>query len=423
MEKYRDMSWDYRKEDTKQLTHCFHKYPAMMIPQVAGRLIDGYIALNPFCQVVLDPFCGSGTVLVEAKRRSLESWGIDINPLARLIAKAKTTFIDLDLLEATHKILIKQLRYIFFNPEEFAKRVTIPNFFNIEYWFKPKVIESLSVIKNEIMQIEDPDILNFYEIVFSETVRGCSNVRGGEFKLFRIPPEKLEKYTPNVLATFSQKAERNLKGFRDYFTELNGKKYWDVPVHILDEDTRFKTTIPDESVDLIVTSPPYGDSKTTVAYGQYSRLSLQWLDFEDSICRSIDKTSLGGNHPWDEAVFHVSKTFKHVWEKINNKDNKRALDVLSFYNDVLLCIEELDRIMKERSRLCFVIGNRTVKGVTIPTDEILVEMFERFGFGHRETIIRDIPNKTMPLKNSPTNEPGKVGKTMWNEHIVIVERS
>jgi len=127
----------------------------------------------------------------------------------------------------------------------------------------------------------------------------------------------LKKYNPTVLATFLQKAERNLKGFRDYFTELNDKKYWGVPVHILDEDTRFKTTIPDESVDLIVTSPPYGDSKTTVAYGQYSRLSLQWLDFEDSICRSIDKISLGGNYPGDEAVLHVSKTLKRSWGEIN----------------------------------------------------------------------------------------------------------
>ncbi|RLG34955.1 hypothetical protein DRN97_01130 [Methanosarcinales archaeon] len=75
-------------------------------------------------------------------------------------------------------------------------------------------------------------------------------MRGGEFKLFRILPEKLKNYNPNVLATFLQKAERNLKAFRDYFTELSDKKYLDVPVHILDEDTRFKTSVPDESVEV-----------------------------------------------------------------------------------------------------------------------------------------------------------------------------
>lgn len=422
MKKYRDEGWDFRKEDTKQLTHCFHKYPAMMIPQVAGRLIDKYIALKSSCQVVLDPFCGSGTVLVEAKRRGLESWGIDINPLARLVAKAKTTPIDLNRLETAHGKLTKKLKGIFFNPKEFAKRVSIPKFFNIEYWFKPNVIESLSVIKSAIMDIENQDILDFYKVVFSETVRECSNVRVGEFKLFRIPPEKLKDYNPNALVIFSKKAERNLKGFQDYLVKLNDKKYLSVPVHILDEDTRLKTTVPGKSVDLIVTSPPYGDSKTTVAYGQFSRLSLQWLDFEDNICRSIDKESLGGNSTKDEKVLQISKTLRQTWEEIRRRDRERASNVLSFYNDLFLCIKELDRVMRDTSRICFVIGNRTVKSITIPTDEILLEMFKHFKFKHRETIIRDIPNKTMPLKNSPTNESGKVEKTMWNEYIVIVDR-
>jgi len=132
--------------------------------------------------------------------------------------------------------------------------------------------------------------------------------------------------------------------------------------------------------------------------------------------------SLGGTQPEDDAALQFSKALKQTLGEIKRRDNKRALDVISFYNDMFHCVEELDRVMSERSRICFVLGNRTVKNVTIPTDEILVEMFERFGFGHMETIILDIPNKTMPLKNSPTNEPGKVEKTMWNELIVIVER-
>ena len=172
-----------------------------------------------------------------------------------------------------------------------------------------------------------------------------------------------------------------------------------------------------------MTSPPYGDSKTTVAYGQYSRLSLQWLDFDEEICRTIDRNSLGGRSSKDETVLQTSENLKQTWEEIKGRDNKRASDILSFYNDMQLCLKELDRIMKEGSRICFVMGNRTVKSIKIPTDEILVEMFEHLGFRHKETIIRDIPNKTMPLKNSPTNEPGKVENTMWNEYIVIVERN
>jgi DNA modification methylase len=422
MNRYRDESWDYRTANTKQLTHCFHRYPAMMIPQVAGRLIDMYLSSTSNNCKVLDPFCGSGTVLLEAKRRGLESWGIDINPLAMLIAKAKTNPIDIETLGKFHRRFSKKLIEVFNNKDEFVKRVNIPNFFNIDFWFRPKVVEALSVIKYEILNIKDEDIQDFYKVAFSETVRDCSNVRNGEFKLFRIPEEKLKNYNPNVLLTFLEKAERNFKGAQNCYQELSFKDYLNIPVHILDEDTRFKTSIPDKTIDLIITSPPYGDSKTTVAYGQFSRLSLQWLDFEEDICRNIDKNSLGGKPPINTDRTHISKTLGNILRKIEKKDKKRASEVLSFYNDMVSCVEELNRIMKVKSRICFVLGNRTVKGITIPTDQILIEMFEHFDFVHKGTIIRDIPNKTMPLKNSPTNEPGKLGKTMWNEYIVIVER-
>ncbi len=63
---------------------------------------------------------------------------------------------------------------------------------------------------------------------------------------------------------------------------------------ILQADTRKETSIPAKSVNLVVTSPPYGDSKTTVAYGQFSRLSLQWLGLPDDEARSLDNRLLGG---------------------------------------------------------------------------------------------------------------------------------
>ena len=74
-----DSSWDYRGESTKSLTHGFHSYPAMMIPQVARRLIEKYSKEG---DILLDPFCGSGSVLVEARLARRYSWGIDLNPLA-----------------------------------------------------------------------------------------------------------------------------------------------------------------------------------------------------------------------------------------------------------------------------------------------------------------------------------------------------
>lgn len=86
-----DPSWNYTEDNTRAYTHSIHPYPAMMIPQVAGRLIDMYAKSKT---VVLDPFCGSGSVLVEAFIKGYNSYGIDINPLSLLISRVKTTPIN-----------------------------------------------------------------------------------------------------------------------------------------------------------------------------------------------------------------------------------------------------------------------------------------------------------------------------------------
>ena len=87
--------WEYRTANTKEYTHGIHPYPAMMIPQVARRLIQDYGREEG---VLLDPYCGTGTTLLEAMLANLDSIGTDLNPLARLIARTKTAPIDLDLL-------------------------------------------------------------------------------------------------------------------------------------------------------------------------------------------------------------------------------------------------------------------------------------------------------------------------------------
>ncbi len=86
--KYTDYSWDFRASNTKMFTHCYHSNPAMMIPQVAGRIIDKY---GDKAELLFDPYCGTGTSFVEANLRNINSVGTDLNPLARLITTAKTS--------------------------------------------------------------------------------------------------------------------------------------------------------------------------------------------------------------------------------------------------------------------------------------------------------------------------------------------
>jgi DNA modification methylase len=404
--KYEDFSWDFAKEDTKYSTHGLHPYPAMMIPQVARRLILRHSKPNNH---VLDPFCGSGTVLAESRLSGRHSVGVDINPLALLLAKVKTTPVSPIKLKRAAKRL---LNFLFSNDSE----TKIPAFFNINFWFKRNVIKDLSKMKVGIMKVKDEDIRDFFLVCFSLTVRKVSNTRQNEFKLYRIPQDKLEAFNPDAKKIFKDLVERNIGKMQDFYEHASR----DVKTEVYLRDMRNRTELPSNKFHLLVTSPPYGDSRTTVAYGQFSRLSMQWIGLsEDS---DVDKNSLGGIATNDLEVRAPSGTLKNVIAEIAKQDQKRAGEVLSFYLDLNETLREINRLMRDKGVVCFVIGNRSVKGIRIPTDEILVELFYASGFRHIETIIRNIPNKTMPLQNSPTNIKGKIQDTMHKENIVIVQK-
>ncbi len=422
--KFWDTSWDFRKAHTKYSNHGFHTYPAMMIPQIARRLIDTY---GKTASVILDPFMGSGTALLEAKLHPnfKKAYGIDINPLALLISRAKTTPIDSKLLWKEYNQLIHRCSEDQKEANFKVKDFEIPGFFNIEFWFKSEVIMDLAIIKKNIDAViltdkkTEQDIKNFFLVAFSETVRDVSNTRNREYKLYRMSPEMLKKHNPNTLKLFEEQLKSNTERMEEYFKEHNKK----CEINILAEDSRNITSIPDNSVDLIVTSPPYGDSGTTVAYGQFSRLGLQWLGYDKETVLNIDKVSLGGIPTKDLTNELHSPTLKKTIAKITEQDSKRARDVLSFYVDFDKCVKELHRVTKVGAFLCFVVGNRTVKGIQIPTDDIIVELFQaKNHYKHVNTFIRNIPNKRMPKLNSPTNITGNHAVTMNEEWIIILEK-
>lgn len=413
-EEHKNISWDFEKANTKNFTHCFHSYPAMMIPQIAGRLLDLY---GKKAKLLFDPYCGTATSLVEGNLRGIDGIGADINPLARLIAKAKTTPLSFQVLDLYLKDFNNYLFQHRFGIVEFD--IKIPSFSNLNFWFKKNIIKKLAYIKSYINKIEDNEIANFFKVAFSETIRNVSLTKNGEFKLIRIPSEQIIKFNPDVFGVMETKLYRNRNGLKEF---LENKIRRDAKSIIYNFNTVYESAeviLRDKRVDLIITSPPYGDSRTTVAYGQFSRLSNQWLDIEDA--NQVDNLSMGGKKTKEKFKFNFQKIDEAI-EKIAEKDENRAQDVVSFYKDYKSSIDNISNIINKNGFVIFVVGNRRVKEVELPTNEFTKEFFERNGFAHMETITRNIPNKRMPKKNSPTNEIGKTEYTMNKEFIVIFKR-
>lgn len=454
--------WDFKDSDVREYTHGIHNYPAMMVCPISRNIIRLVKEVHPI-ETIFDPFTGSGTVLVEAMLAGINTvYGNDINPLALFLSNVKTTKLDITLLQQEVQSLLSRINDVYsqhclqidnvddvmknkysldltskdewgsnapYYLEQYKKdnylNLDIPNFKNIGYWFKPRVILLMALIKSEINKIENKDIRNFVFVAFSETIRFVSNRRNGEFKMFRMPAKKVETFEPDVISEFSTILNRNVIKMND-FVETCSERNCKSEVLIYKNNATSLENVPDNSIDLVVTSPPYGDSRTTVAYGEYSRLSLQWLDlFEltDREIMSIDKSLMGGSKFRNGFEYTIpSKTLKKSLEKIKDIDLERAGDVYSFYLDLANSISRISTKTKKDGYQFWVVGNRTVKGETLLTDVIITEIAEYYGLQHIYTIDRNIINKVMPAQNSPTNESGKKSSTMTNEHIVALRK-
>ena len=415
-ERFEKNDWTFNGASTRQLTHCYHDYPARMIPQISDKLLKlfGYNAKTLF-----DPYCGTGTSLVEGMIKGLNVYGTDLNPLARLIAQAKTTLPDLEQLD---KQINRINKFALIEKKKPAEhKTTISGINDLNFWFKKDVIEKLYQIREQIQSITEESIRIFFDVVFSETVRECSNTRNDEFKLYRYNPSQLENYNPNVFASITQKIQRNRIGLQNFYDIIRSLK--SAPIsQIFDFNTVVaipKSIIPDNSIDIVITSPPYGDSHTTVAYGQYSRLSAAWLGLSEP--EKVDRNLMGGKVIKKQITFPCEE-LNFAINQINSIDEKRSMEVSSFYQDLFLSISNVGKVIKPFGYACYVIGNRKVKGIELPTDRAVRDFFTHYGFDYVDTFTRSIPNKRMPLKNSPTNEPGINENTMTKEYVVVMRK-
>lgn len=410
-ERKTDNFWSFKNADTKEYTHCYHTYPAMMIPQVARKLIEDY-APDDTLSLIFDPYTGSGTTLVESSIKGIKSVGTDLNPLARFMSNVKNTHYSIDTINEAVAYILTQI--IIYNRDNVLD-TDFSRISNYTFWYTENCLYKLSYLTQVISKVNE-EVKDFFLLCLSETVREVSFTRNGEFKRYRMAEKQLASFNPEVFSIFERKVQRNIKGLKAFnatgtnklatvcdFNSSNG-----IPSDILPED----------SVDMVVTSPPYGDSHTTVAYGQFSRWANEWFDFENA--KNLDRILMGG--AVSKEIKFETESIKEELEEIKAQDEKRYFEVTSFLNDYWDSIQNVAKVIRKGGRVCYVVGNRRVKNILINLDYFTAEMFNKCGFKHEITIVREIPNKRMPSKTSPTNKAGAKVSTMSNEYIVILTK-
>lgn len=417
--------WSFRGKASRENCHGYFQYPAMMVPQLQRELIAAIRKVQPTIKSIFDPFVGSGTILTETMVQGLDFAGIDINPLAILSCMAKSGPFRNDKLRNLSQKLLRTIQ----NDNGSEIEADFPG---INKWFEPKVIHELSIIRRSIRKDKTKWCRRFFWIALAETVRLTSNSRVSTFKLHIRTVSDIACRQISPIKLFQQILESNIEKhlsqqkllLKNGFIE-NGSYTGKVELYLHDCSKLSKSR--DGKYDLLVTSPPYGDNATTVPYGQYSYLPLQWIDIKDIYARldssflssthAIDSSSLGGSRKNVESrkdqLFDVSFSLKSFSEKLDNEDLIKK--VIAFSRDLYLSLTPILASMKRNSYTIWTLGNRRVGDQLVPLDSILQEFLLSKKCFFVEKIERKIPSKRMAVKNN-------IADTMRAETILIMRK-
>lgn len=405
-------------------------YPAMMVPSVQEPIIERLAqTINEKKDIsLIDPFMGAANTLVTGMKYGMNVFGQDINPLSILISQVKTNIYD-------HSELIEAEKRINENvSKDRARRVEI-TFKGIDKWFTPSHQSELSKIRRSILKEDNPQVRKLFWVALAETIRLTSNDRTSTFKMHMRSLEEIRLREISVIATFFNVTRKNIKNLSDYNSVLKyynlvqkGKYCKNAEVVWGDSKEDIKTK---KKFDLLVTSPPYGDNQTTVTYGQFSYLPLQWIPIEEidskikidylKTTQEIDAKSLGGiqlekiNYI-EEQIFPKSRTLKRFINQFSDNEKKKAEKVTRFINDLDKCIDNMLPKMKPNSFLVWTIGNRNVNRQEVQNDLILKELFTNKGIALFTGLEREILSKRMPGRNNFSN-------MMSREKILIFKKT
>lgn len=435
--------WTFKEDAERDYVHGLFAYPAMMVPKMQREILgvfDAQLAL-PHTPTIFDPFMGSGTILVEGMLKGYNIVGVDINPLAYLVAKVKTEIYSLSRLRKSIDTLFERIKNT--NQAE-----TQTNFDNIQKWFKPEIIKELDIIKQQIRLEPSIKFRRLMWVSFSDTVRLVSNARSCTYKLYIKTQKSIDNFDKSPIDTFCGCLESAYLGIASFQEELQSKGFLQkngnrlsytgtIRIYLADTTSVSAHICKQYKPDIVITSPPYGDNGTTVTYGQYSVLALRWIDIRDiredidvSIIESqskIDHASLGGKiqrqlcEQHRQELRNKAPTLENQLLEIEQVDKNKIWKVISFYHDFDKFLHSLNGL-KSNSYAVMTVGNRTVAKQQIKMDKILQELFEFYGFDFSFEFSRRIINKRMSVVNAIDAETGALLESMTKEYILIMKK-
>jgi tRNA G10 N-methylase Trm11 len=389
---------------SERYSHLIHSYPAKLLVNIPYYFLASD-ALCPRNGIVLDPFCGTGTVLLEAVLSGRIALGADANPLAKLITTVKTIHIPRETLSntlTTTLIRAKRYRKVFSHPEA------------VVVWYSNKSLRQLTNIQRSITKIEDKQQRAFFELCFSNVIRKVSyadpsisvpvhwnpeRFKGHPEKMNEIRKKLQQLETVDVYDKFEIVCKSNI----DRIDTLKNHICDGITARIISDDAR-KLGLESNSVDLILTSPPYAGAQK---YIRASWLNLYWLnhvkleDIHDLKTHNIGREDYKKDEIY-ESYTGIEAADIVLQDLYKSGNTKRAFLAANYLNEMKVALDESCRVLRQGGYMVIVIGNNTVCKRQFDTQNYLTNYIVSKGMKLQYKLIDDIKSYGLMTKRNKT---------------------
>ncbi len=394
-----------KQANPNSYTHGMFKYPCKFIPEIPRWAINSFLSCKK--GVIFDPFSGSGTTLLEANINGIDAYGTEIDDIAKLIIKVKTTVLD----ERQTNCLEQKYSELMGVISQSDAKAFRPRIDNLEHWFCESTINELGRMKVYIDNIDDADVRDFFRLCMVSIIKRVSNADDTSPKPY--VSGKVKKIPPTVEKEFTSVFRR----YKQMITELSGIENLG-RTNIIDGDA-LKFLVP-EKIDLAITSPPYINA---FDYGRTMRLENLWmatlteekLREKKSLYVGTEKINVKQEKS-ELAILEKSSLLKSYYYDIVEKDEKRALIVKKFFEDMQDNLNSVYGQMNAGGKYVIVIGNSTIRKVNVESWKVIKEIANDIGFKTIQYFNYIIQNPYIRIPRKGMG--GKISK----DYVLVLEK-
>ena len=418
-----------------RLTHYLFRFPAKFHPPVVRRLIDEYSSPGDY---ILDPFCGSGTMLVEAAVAGRNAVGVDVDPVAAFISRVKTHRYKPSQLKASADLLSQKLaelrrlggkHYVKgftditkddLNAVVSAEGLWFPEIPNLFHWFRKYVILDLARMNGAIQALRAPIThKDFFRLCFASIIRAASNadpvpVSGLEVTSYMKRKER-EGRIIDPFVLLDRSISKALKAICEFRRKLDNTS----AVSTKQADARYLSSSLRRTFDVIITSPPYHNA---VDYYRRHKLEMFWLGFTETqeerleLMRSYVGRSTIPQKESYPAEQHQLGSLATDWEsKMRKSSIGRANAFRHYAVSMKLAFKQLAQRLKDDKPMVMVVGNSKWNGSEIPTAELFAEL------ATPELVLTD--RLWYPVKNRYMSYSRRNGASIDKEYVLVMQKA